>query len=450
MRDRTFHSPLRKRNALLASVCLPVTWWVVGLGMIFSVGCESAEHSEGKSDVKPAVVEKLPVETELATVRLTADAERRLGIQSVAVEKRNVSQRRTLAGEAMAPLGNSLIVSSPVPGIVAQHGESAVPLPGAQVERGDVVMDLVPLLSPERDVMTPGERVQLVGARANLVATQETAHGDVERSRAEVEAAEIALTRAEKLFEDGAGARKAVDDATAQLNIAESNLQAATQREQQLSRMLDQLKPQHSTEEATPLELTAPMSGVVRGVNVRVGQTVSVNSSLFEIVNLETIWVRVPVFVDLLPTIAKDKNATLVSLSGQPFPKETIRNDEPLQAHPIAAPPSADPLSSSADLYYEIDNRALGLRPGQRVGVDLPLVGAREAHVVPSASIIYDIYGGAWVYAVTGEREYTRQRVAVMWVEGNDAILQAGPSMGAEVVSAGAAELFGTEFGAGK
>jgi multidrug efflux pump subunit AcrA (membrane-fusion protein) len=101
-------------------------------------------------------------------------------------------------------------------------------------------------------------------------------------------------------------------------------------------------------------------------------------------------------------------------------------------------------------LYYEVDNRILGIRPGQRIGVELPWEGAREALVVPYSSIVLDIHGNAWVYVVSGVRQYRRQRVLVRWTEGPDAILEAGPRSGDHVVVAGAAELIGTEFGTGK
>ncbi|MEZ6072242.1 MAG: efflux RND transporter periplasmic adaptor subunit [Pirellulales bacterium] len=410
-------------------------------------GCGKSQDKHANNH-KPAVVEKLPVETELATVRLTEEAALRLGIETTPIQMRAVSQRRTFGGEVMAPLGNVLVVSAPVPGVITQHTSSSIPLPGDRVALNQVVVDLVPLLSPSRDVMTPAERVQLISARANVIAAQQTALGDLQRSEAEVEAAQIALARADKLFRDGAGARRAVDDATANLNIAQSNLQAAQEREQQLARMLEQLKSSSDSSTASPLELVAPIEGVLRTVNVRVGQTVAVGAPLFEVMNLDTIWVRVPVFVDLLTTIDKEKPAFLATLSGQSLP--VAMSSSRIVAQPISAPPSADPLSSSADLYYEVHNQSLGLRPGQRIGVDLPLIGQAESLTTLDSAIIYDIFGGTWVYAVTGQREYTRQRVLLGWVDGDKAILESGPKIGTQVVTTGAAELFGTEFGVGK
>jgi cobalt-zinc-cadmium efflux system membrane fusion protein len=56
---------------------------------------------------------------------------------------------------------------------------------------------------------------------------------------------------------------------------------------------------------------------------------------------------------------------------------------------------------------------------------------------------------GQWVYELTGPGVYVRKRVAVLRVEGDRALLSRGPRAGTTVVAVGAAELYGTEFGAG-
>jgi len=74
--------------------------------------------------------------------------------------------------------------------------------------------------------------------------------------------------------------------------------------------------------------------------------------------------------------------------------------------------------------------------------------------VVPTASILYDIYGGTWVYVQHAQSadnsKFVRERVLLEWVEGDTAVISQGPIAGSNVVTDGAAELFGTEFGAGK
>ncbi|MDV6033239.1 MAG: HlyD family efflux transporter periplasmic adaptor subunit [Phycisphaera sp. RhM] len=406
-------------------------------------GCNQKTSTSSGHGEKPAKVEKLPSETDLATITLTADALRRLGITTAAVEQKEIRQRRTLSGQVVVPSGKTIIVTSPLAGTVATTGRHPLPTPGSSVDPENPLLMVKPLLSAERDVPTPAEQVQIVGARANLMAARTVAAGDVERGRAEVEAAQIALDRSQKLFADRAGARRAVDDAEAQLNIANSNLEAAEQREKQLAELLKMLDAPTTEGEATALPMTTPISGIVNRIEVREGQTISSGAMLFEVVNLDTVWIRVPVFVDLLTEIDTTAAVQLVRLSGGSL-------DSTISATPIAAPPTADAMSSTADLYYQIDNSKLNLRPGQRVGVELPLVSPESSLVVPSKSLLYDIYGNGWVYTKSGEKQFTRARVDVRFVEGDSAVLAAGPKPGTPVVVDGAAELFGTEFGAGK
>jgi cobalt-zinc-cadmium efflux system membrane fusion protein len=139
----------------------------------------------------------------------------------------------------------------------------------------------------------------------------------------------------------------------------------------------------------------------------------------------------------------------------------------------IPAPPAANPLSGTVDLFFDTLNPDLGddrgraaaaafggapvapfagtpLSPGQRVAVSLTLKEPAEALTVPWSAVLYDFYGGAWVYVKTAAHTYTRERVTVRHVAGSDAVLDEGPPAGKEVVAAGAAELFGTETGFSK
>ena len=70
--------------------------------------------------------------------------------------------------------------------------------------------------------------------------------------------------------------------------------------------------------------------------------------------------------------------------------------------------------------------------------------------VVPWSAVLYDFHGGTWVYVKTADRTYSRERVIVRHVTGDTAVLDEGPPAGREVVTAGAAELFGTETGFSK
>ena len=121
---------------------------------------------------------------------------------------------------------------------------------------------------------------------------------------------------------------------------------------------------------------------------------------------------------------------------------------EVVRVRPVDAPPSANAVAGTVDLYFALDNRDRAYRVGQRVSVALPLAGGRsEGLSVPTSAILRDIYGGEWVYAKTEADTYVRQRIEVAATEGGRAILSRGLRPGTLVVTAGAAELFGTEFG---
>lgn len=411
----------------------------IGIG-----GCKPVASSHDSEKKPPAKVEKLPHESELSTLTLTEVAEKHLAISTAVVVEREASLTRTLGGEVMIPTGKAIIVSAPLAGTVERTSDRPLPQPGSRVTAGQAMLTLLPLLSAERDVLTPAEQFQVANARATLIGAQLTAQGDLDRSRAEVDAAKIAVARAGKLLSDRAGSQRAVDDAQGLLNVAQSVYAAAEQRSSQLGELIKTLPANDERRKAgEPLHLVTPVTGIVRSLTVSQGQAVSSAAPLFEVIDDSVMWVRVPVYVDLLASLNLNKTARVLRLDGRD-------PDVPSQARAIAAPPTADPLSSSADLYFEIDNRQTGLRPGQRIGLELTVGETELARIVPAASVLFDIQGGAWVYVVSEPHKYVRQRIQLRRIEGDEAILATGPKVGASVVVDGAAELFGTEFGIGK
>jgi hypothetical protein len=116
-------------------------------------------------------------------------------------------------------------------------------------------------------------------------------------------------------------------------------------------------------------------------------------------------------------------------------------------AKPVAAPPSANPISATVDVFYEMPNGDGKFIPGQRLGVTVPLTDGETSLTVPWAAVVFDIHGGTWIYEQVGPCRYARRRVVVEYSVGTEAVLASGPAVGAKIVSAGAHELFGAETG---
>ncbi len=405
----------------------------------FAAGCGKSEKATKPKSEAPAKIVKTLQETELAVLHLTSKAVERLGITFAAVRMQPVRQQRFLGGELLIPPGNTIIVSAPLAGTLTAPDGKSIPLPGSHVVVGDPILTFIPLLSPDRAVPTPAERMQMANSRATLVTSQIAADGDVQRGIAEVEAAQIAMDRADQLLRDRAGSQRLLDEATAQLQIAQKTLDASRERKA----MLDQLTLDTESGNVSPMPIIAPGSGMLQAMNVAVGQTVATGQALFTIADMTTLWIRVPVYVGQLGDFDLKVKVQAGAISGRD-------SGETRTAEPVDAPPSASAVASSADLYYRIDNADGRLRPGERLGVSMPLKHIAESLTVPSAAVLYDIYGGTWVYVPGEDNTFRRQRIIVRFLTEDLAVLKAGPPVGAQVVVGGAAELFGTEFGPGK
>ncbi len=413
----------------------------VALALVLT-GC--SKHDAYKvAKTAPAKVEKLPLETEIGRITLTPEAEQRLGIALAAITEQDTQRRRTFGAVVMIPTGKSIAVVAPFSGTISAPNDTSIPTPGQRLTLGGPVLWLTPILSPERSVPSPAEQVQMANARATLVAAIAVAQGDLQRGKAEVDAAKIALARAEKLFADRAGSARAVDEAHAQLNFSDSGFQAATEREKQLTKLIAELDKPVSERTALPLAMSAPQTGILRSLSVVPGQAITAGTLLFEITDADTVWIRVPIYVELLADIKADEAARIVSIGVAETAQEFL-------ATPVAAPPSADALSSTVDLYFECKNNDGALRPGQRVGAQVTLRGQDRGLTAPAKAIVYDIYGGTWVYVRTAEHIFQRERVLVRFQQSDQVVLAESPAAGTQVVTDGVAELFGTEFGAGK
>ena len=383
---------------------------------VFSIwlsGCSKPQAAESQKASPAAKVENAVKETDLATVKLSTQAEQRLGVTTSPVAIERVAETRTFAGEITLPPDRTISVSAPLGGTLLSDAPPSV---GMFVRKGQVVFRLTPLLAPERDL-----RVQL--------------DRDVTNAQTRVDAARVRFNRAEQLLRDRAGSEKAVEQTREELNVAENDLKTARARLERYD------KAPISGDVA--VTVVAPRDGMIQKLFVSPGQTVTGGAPLFEVVNLAVVWIRVPVYVGDLNAIHRNQTARMRMLNDPLGAPSRV-------ARPVNAPPTANPANDTADLYFELANTDGSLRPGQKMSVTLSEKATEESLVVPWSAVLHDIHGGTWVYENTAPQQYVRRRVEVRRVVDSRAVLARGPALGAKVVTAGAAEIFGTEFGTGK
>ena len=78
---------------------------------------------------------------------------------------RRMNRSRTYGGEVTLPTGASIIVSAPFSGTLQSPGKGSVPNVGTAVKFGQPVFQLLPLLSPEREVLTPADEENHIDKR---------------------------------------------------------------------------------------------------------------------------------------------------------------------------------------------------------------------------------------------------------------------------------------------
>jgi len=376
----------------------------------------------GKKEVKatPPSTQSNPVkEGDLNTITLTDKAVERLGIKTFEVVDQFVGSSRSFSGEVMATPGKTITVTAPVAGTLMASRNGVQLAPGQQVSKGQSIGRLV-ILPSERD---------LLSVQADVTQREIQYNTSVEK-----------VKRNTLLYEEKAGSLRAKQEAEAELAGIAAQLKVARNRLQ----LLRGNTTQALADRMSTLNIEAPISGVIQKVYSSTSQVLATAALIVDIVSLQTLWIRVPVYAGDEAQINARENAFVRGLS------EFGGSSTAVVARPVTGPQTSDPLSTSIDLYYEVDNSKGNFRPGQRIGVTLPYKGTQSALVVPFSAVLYDIHGGSWVYENTAKNTYVRRRVEVSRVANGMAILQQGLAIGTKVVTDGAAELFGTEFGGGK
>lgn len=381
----------------------------LGLWLAGAAACTPVDRPHGTA-AAPVVVERPIAERELSTVRFSRAAALRLSLARAQVEENSVSATRLVGGEVVVPPGRTLLVTAPVSGELRRLNKEDATLPGARVEKGDVLLTLVPYAPVDRDVRARADR-------------------EVAASAAQLAAAEARVTRLSQLGAERSVSRRVYEEAVAGRDILRADVRVAETRAGSM----------RSTPLLSDVALTirAPAGGVVRALSAQPGQTVSAGAPLIEIVQVDALQLKVAVYSGDLGRLEAGAKARVRALSA-PI-------ERGYDATPIAGPPTSAPERATVDHYFSLASGAPFV-PGERVLVELPLSIEHEGRSVPRASVVYDASGSAWVYVCAGEDAYQRARIDPLRLAGERVVFERGPETGTCVVSVGAAEIFGSEF----
>jgi hypothetical protein len=110
----------------------------------------------------------------------------------------------------------------------------------------------------------------------------------------------------------------------------------------------------------------------------------------------------------------------------------------------------ADPAAVEQVKGTDITRVTLTAEAARLLGVRTEKVrskGAGSHTVIPYDAVLYDPDGGTWTYTSPNPLVYQRANIRVSRIDGVSAILTRGPPAGTRVVTAGATEIWGVEYG---
>ena len=112
---------------------------------------------------------------------------------------------------------------------------------------------------------------------------------------------------------------------------------------------------------------------------------------------------------------------------------ETASHHEPAKLEPIKG--------------TEVQRVIFDAEGAERVGLQTaPIRQNGQETVIPYNAVIYGADGNTYTYTAPEPLTFVRQEINIDDVAGESAMLSDGPPAGTEVVTVGAAEVYGTEF----
>ncbi len=397
------------RDCLLATILLA----------ILVAGCER----ETPADSAPPDTESHKSEASLAGITLSAQAAKSMGIKSEPLRSRKVQETLTLPGWVMVKPGNEVTVTAPLAGYIrAASAKAGLPIVGQRLEADQDLLVLEP-------VLTPIEQIQMASVKRDI-------ENELAKARENARVADKELVRVQDLVRQKVKTEQELEQAQARARNAQADLAAAEDK-----RRLFAATGDGKDARLHPVVLRAPRGGTVMAVHASVGQYVGAAAPLVTIADLSELWLRVPVPERELGRLDAKRPASIGAPASAPVPVK-----------PMLLIPQVDPAKHTADMLYALEpSQGITFAKDQMLTVHVPLGRERNETTVPPGALLYDSYGGAWIYVELepepdGDRRFERRRVEVGPRAGPEVVIHSSSKPGERAVVAGAAQLFSREF----
>lgn len=328
----------------------------------------------------------------------------------------------------------------------------SAPVREFKVRRGDhVAKDQLLATLENRDLQAAVAEAKQLYEQA--LASQRTTTGaqlpdDATKARQDVTSSKEALDAAQKvyesrkqLFEQGALARRLVDEANVAYVQARSQYDVAAQHLQALDRVSlpEQTKGAEAQAQAAKArydaaiaqlsysEIRSPIAGVIADRSLYAGEMAAAGSPLVTVVNVSRVIARTNVPVSQAASVKVGDTGTIAQ----------TESGNQVSGKVTVVSPAVDPNSTTLEVWVEADNPGEKLKPGATVHVSILAETIPNAIVIPATALLPSDEGGVQVMVVGPDSAAHEKKVDLGAREADKVQVVKGLDVGEKVITGG-------------
>jgi HlyD family secretion protein len=328
----------------------------------------------------------------------------------------------------------------------------SAPIKTFHIKRGDHVSagqllavlenkDLLAALGDSRGAYQQAESALRTTTAATVPEDTNKAQQDTEAAKQGMDAAQKVYESRKQLFDQGALARRLVDEANlayvqakSQYQIALKHLQAveSVSRVEQVKGAEAQVESAKAKYEGAQAQLSyseirSPIAGIVADRPLYAGEMASAGAPLVTIVNISSVIARANIPVGQAASVKVGDAATITQTDAQlqTAGKVTIVS------------PAVDPNSTTVEVWVEARNSGERLKPGATVRVDIHAERIKDAIVIPAGALLPSAEGGVQVLVVGSDSKVHEKKIEVGVREPDKVQILKGLAVGEKVVTVG-------------
>ncbi|HLK18189.1 MAG TPA: efflux RND transporter periplasmic adaptor subunit [Bryobacteraceae bacterium] len=278
-------------------------------------------------------------------------------------------------------------------------------------------------------------------ASATVPEDTNKAQQDLQAAKQAMEAAQKVYESRKQLFDQGALARRLVEEANvtfvqarSQYEIAKKHLEAteSVSRVEQVKgaeAQVESAKAKYEGAEAqlSYSEIRSPIAGIVADRPLYAGEMASAGAPLLTVVNISRVIARANVPVGQAASVKVGNPATISQTDAQLETSGKV----------TVVSPAVDPNSTTVEVWVEADNPGERLKPGATVRVDIHAETVKDAIVIPTSAILPSAEGGVQVLVAGADSKAHEKKIEVGIREPDKVQILKGLSVGEKVITVG-------------